>query len=220
MSDLISRRTLAKGAAWAVPAVAVASAAPAFATSFIFQCPTTSCLQASSGSAPSFTTSTPDGGASTYMNWTMGTFTQTCITDPNIAWYWFFCPTKIVANTKLGHSYTGTFSNAGPCSQTNSTLAPASPTVGVTFTGYPLGYKDCFNLNNVTGNLNGDYITSITLTYYLQFVDPVGTTVSTTTGGTNCPYTVNIPVTQNGTTTCGLLSGGGTVGQIPNGTNV
>lgn len=33
MSEFISRRTLAKGVAWSVPAVALASAAPSYAAS-------------------------------------------------------------------------------------------------------------------------------------------------------------------------------------------
>lgn len=206
----VSRRTVAKGAAWALPAIAVVSAAPALAAS-PFECPTSSCLATASGSAPSWTSSTPDAGASTLINWTMGSFKQTCLTDTSIAWYWFFCPTKVSANTALGHSFAGTITAGGPCDQTNGVTVAASPTLGVLFNGYTFGYDDCLNVSDKVGHLYQDYLTSISLTYYLQFTDAGGSTVSTT-NGTNCPYTISIPVTQNHV--CGALSGSGSIGQL------
>lgn len=55
-----SRRTLAKGAVWTAPAVAIASAAPAYATTLL-PCPGGSCLLHHGISAPTYTVTAHNG---------------------------------------------------------------------------------------------------------------------------------------------------------------
>ncbi|GAA1353252.1 hypothetical protein [Falsarthrobacter nasiphocae] len=215
----ISRRSVALGASWALPAIAVASAAPASAASKPVPdskprpevtCPALPCLVAAPGSAPSWTaTRVPDG--SLQLNWTLGTYRQRCVTySPHTA-YWLITPRAISITTEQGRTYTGRITTSSG-DQPFAVSSTASPTLAANFRDYKFGYNSPFS-NAVVGFVYRNKPVTFELTYVLSFRNLSGRNVATIPEG-GCVYTAKVRAGQRGADVKYLVTSQGVPGSI------
>ncbi len=212
MSSNISRRNIAKGASWAVPAVALASAAPAASASptTTVTCPTTSCLSSTGGSAPSWTATRAADG-SVQLNWTLGTYSQSCVTYSPQTAYWTITPIAVSITTEMGHVFNGTFTT-NPADQPFAVSSTASPTLAANFRDYKFGYNSPFS-NAIVGFVYQDKPVTFNVTYVLKFRDLGGNAVATMPAE-GCVYTASVPAGQTGADVRYLLTSQGIPGNI------
>lgn len=172
-----SRRSVAKGIAWAAPAVALGAAAPAAAAST----PPVNCAAngvRSTTPPPNWQVSNPNANSSdVQVYWFVGGLQMYPTTAPTGIASWSLCPDVIKATTTLGRTITATgwSCNAIPSSWSVS----SSPGLFFTLPGY-----------TVAQNKGGERIASFEVDYYIKFYDTNGKLVGTTqgAGSTQCDY--------------------------------
>ena len=203
----VSRRRVAQGAAWAIPAVTVASSAPALAASTPpCQPAAASCLIATQSSAPTYTSTRPAAGV-THFNVTMGTYrldqSSVCKVDGSGDWYFAIEILTVAVTTADGRTLPGTITyNPSLLPGPATTQGSASPTVGFDVANYP---SDC------NGSANPKTApTSFQYTYRIQLRNSAGNTINYSQNTGSCPagnqvFSAVQPITGGQNTYCFAL---------------
>lgn len=206
MTDL-TRRSVAKGAAWSMPAVAVAAGAPAVAASAPTCTPTAaSCLIPTTSSAPTYTSTQPAKDV-TKFNVTMGTYkldqSSVCKPDGSGDWYFAVEVLTVVVNTRDGRTLPGTI-NVNPKNQPGPATPGGSSSMTLNFdvAGYP---GDCSGSAGVSTAPE-----SFTYTYRIQLRNSAGNTINYSQNTGSCPangqiFTATQPITSGQNSRCTVL---------------
>lgn len=202
----ISRRHVAKGAAWAIPAVSVAASAPAVAASNPCTPVAASCLIPTRSSTPTYTSTRPARGV-TKFNVTMGTYkldqTSVCKPDGSGDWYFAVEILTVAVNTRDGRTLPGTI-NVNPKNQPGPATPGGSSSMTLNFdvVNYP---SDCSGSAGVE-----TAPTSFSYTYRIQLRNSAGNTINYSQNAGTCPangqtFAATQPITGGQNRTCRVL---------------
>lgn len=165
-NSLLSRRAVARGAAWSVPALAVGATAPAFAAS-AFSCPSASCYSVLLGAGTVAVAGTPQPASSDATIAMIGaTVTFNCATQYGIFGGWsVFADTVYVTTTDAG-TIKANFAVTIP--QPSPLAIPITiPATGFTVPGWPWDSANDGLLN--VGQTTAHHITQICIQYTAIF---------------------------------------------------